>query len=252
MSKNSDKTWEQYGRENPYYGVLTDPKYQGKNLNNETSDEFFATGELHATSIFDTIHNVIDPTFQPRSALDFGCGVGRLAIPLAKRCPRVIGVDVSPSMLTQARRNRSMFGVNNLELITPDELSDIDDETIDLIHSYIVFQHIPPRRGMRLLDELLKRLAPGAVGVLHFTFASRKTLWQRLVYQLRLNVPGLHGTINLLKRRPFRSYPVMQMNQYSIDRILDHLEASGVSNLHVEFTNHGSTLGAVFYFRTAE
>ena len=37
------------------------------------------------------------------SALDFGCGVGRLSIPLSKRFAKVIGVDIAPTMVELAR-----------------------------------------------------------------------------------------------------------------------------------------------------
>ena len=39
----------------------------------------------------------------PRSVLDAGCGTGRVAIELARRGLDVVGVDLDPSMLDQAR-----------------------------------------------------------------------------------------------------------------------------------------------------
>lgn len=43
-------------------------------------------------------------TFSPASALDAGCGTGRVAAELARRGVDVVGVDVDPSMLAEARR----------------------------------------------------------------------------------------------------------------------------------------------------
>jgi len=43
-------------------------------------------------------------SLQPRSVLDAGCGTGRVAIELARRGVEVVGVDVSRSMIEQARR----------------------------------------------------------------------------------------------------------------------------------------------------
>jgi len=40
----------------------------------------------------------------PRSVLDAGCGTGRCAIELARHGIDVVGVDVSPSMIDEARR----------------------------------------------------------------------------------------------------------------------------------------------------
>jgi SAM-dependent methyltransferase len=41
----------------------------------------------------------------PTSVLDAGCGTGRVAIELARRCITVVGVDVDRSMLETARAN---------------------------------------------------------------------------------------------------------------------------------------------------
>jgi 2-polyprenyl-3-methyl-5-hydroxy-6-metoxy-1,4-benzoquinol methylase len=41
--------------------------------------------------------------FEPRTVLDAGCGTGRVAIELARRGVRVVGVDVDASMLATAR-----------------------------------------------------------------------------------------------------------------------------------------------------
>ena len=47
-----------------------------------------------------------------QSILDLGCGTGRHAIELARRGFRVTGLDVSPGMLTEARRNAKAAGVD--------------------------------------------------------------------------------------------------------------------------------------------
>ena len=41
---------------------------------------------------------------EPRSVLDAGCGTGRVAIELARHGVDVVGVDVDPSMIAEARR----------------------------------------------------------------------------------------------------------------------------------------------------
>jgi 2-polyprenyl-3-methyl-5-hydroxy-6-metoxy-1,4-benzoquinol methylase len=43
--------------------------------------------------------------------LDVGCGVGRLSIPLAKLGFKVVGVDISPSFIEQARERAVKEGV---------------------------------------------------------------------------------------------------------------------------------------------
>lgn len=43
-------------------------------------------------------------SLRPESVLDAGCGTGRVAVELARHGIRVVGVDLDPSMITEARR----------------------------------------------------------------------------------------------------------------------------------------------------
>src|SRR4051812_23982259 len=98
---NSDQAWENYGRLDPYYGVLTDAKFRKENLTSERLAEFFGTGESHVANLLENVRDHVG-SFPAGCALDFGCGVGRLLLPFARRFQRVVGVDISPSMLTAA------------------------------------------------------------------------------------------------------------------------------------------------------
>ncbi len=53
----------------------------------------------------ENVHGEADfvESLQPRSVLDAGCGTGRVAIELARRGVDVVGVDLDPAMLEQAR-----------------------------------------------------------------------------------------------------------------------------------------------------
>ena len=60
-------------------------------------DDLAATGkDVHGEAVFVM-------RFAPRTALDAGCGTGRVAIELARRGVEVVGADVEPSMLAVAR-----------------------------------------------------------------------------------------------------------------------------------------------------
>src|SRR5262249_5509640 len=106
----TDQAWEYFGRTEPYFGVLTQPAYQMGQLSEAARIEFFESGRRYVEFALEVARNHLDPTFRPARALDFGCGVGRLAIPLARVCESVIGVDVSDAMLTEARKNSQEQG----------------------------------------------------------------------------------------------------------------------------------------------
>ena len=112
---NSDKEWEFYGKIDPYFGVLTDEKYSQKRINEESLKCFFHSGEEYCKNVIHQIHKNIIPSFRPAKILDYGCGVGRLLIPFAKGTKMVVGVDISPSMLAEAKKNIEKNGIKNIQ-----------------------------------------------------------------------------------------------------------------------------------------
>lgn len=247
---NTDREWEAFGSQAPYYGVFSKPRFYAANLSRETRDEFFASGEKHVEDIFGVIRESLDPAFAPRRALDFGCGVARVAIPLARRAAEVVAVDVAESMLAEARKNCELAGVRNITLLTSDDRLSALSGDFDFVHSFVVFQHIPRKRGEAILDALLARLADGGIGVLHFTYSSRASTWRRLLRKARATVPYLHNLANLAQKRPFR-FPHMQMIDYDVDAILRRLQEGGCHRVHVRFTDHGRHSGVVLFFKRA-
>lgn len=248
---NSDRDWELFGKTDPYFAVLTAPEFHG-HLSGEARAKFFASGEKHIQTILSIIRERLDLSFAPVRALDFGCGVGRLLIPLATSCQDVIGVDISPSMLAEARRNCDAAGATGVQLVQgDDELSGVTG-SFDLIHSYIVLQHIPVERGERLVRKLASMLGPGGVGIFHVTYRSGITgLSSRLRYWVRVNVPAARWAINLARGRS-GSAPVMQMNEYSITRLLDLLCGEGCREVHVRFSDHGGARGVLLFARKSD
>ena len=54
------------------------------------------------------------------NVLDVGTGRGRLALALAPRCRRVIGIDRDPGLIDEARRRARVAGLTNVEFILAD------------------------------------------------------------------------------------------------------------------------------------
>ena len=247
IAGNPDRDWQMWGKVNPYFGVLTDPKYLNANLNDDSLQEFFASGECHIEHVYSVIRDKIRPDFQPVQVLDYGCGVGRLIVPLSKRSQTVIGIDVSRGMLEQARKNCKRLGTASARLLHVDEMETLAPASLDLVHSFIVFQHIPTTRGELILRKLLALIAEGGVGAIHITYADSRSGFRRGVTALRQRIVLVHGLLNLVRHRPY-STPHMQMNSYSMNRIFEILYDSRCSNLHVEFSSHSGYHGAMLYF----
>jgi 2-polyprenyl-3-methyl-5-hydroxy-6-metoxy-1,4-benzoquinol methylase len=170
LSSNSDHEWEKLGQDEPYYGVLNDNKFLRKNLNKDACSAFLKTGEEYIEFLLNEIRTCVDPGFAPNRALDFGCGVGRCSIPLARICASVVGIDVSKSMLQHAARICAEQGISNLQLVQSDDSLSHISGPFDLLHSFFVFQHIPRRRGERIFSKLLDLLSESGVGAVQFLY----------------------------------------------------------------------------------
>jgi SAM-dependent methyltransferase len=253
---NTDLAWEEWGKRDPYFGVITDPKFRSQALSDDAKREFFESGRQHADHVMQMIHQHIDSAFRPSRMLDFGCGVGRLVIPFAATVNEVTGLDVSPSMLEEARRNCDERGIANVKLDVSDDFLSALSGRFDLIHSFIVFQHIPPERGRIIFRKLLSHLAPGGVGALHFTYSksqysSTNGVPPRPVPSLadRSRTASLDTTLLANMATSSSADPEMQMNPYNATELLFITQTAGVSRLHAEFTDHGGELGIFLFFQ---
>lgn len=173
------RNWEALGESDPMFGVLSDPtKFDGK----WDTEEFFGTGRAHVDHLFQVLaeHGVAVPS--GGACLDFGCGVGRLTIPLAERFSRTVGVDVAPSMVEAARRH--VLSGDRCEFVTnphPD-LRQFETGTFDFVHSCLVLQHIPPEFATRYVGEFLRIARPGGLAVFQIPAETRA---ESVIYEMQ-------------------------------------------------------------------
>ena len=244
----AERTWRPFGRIDPYYGVLSHEQFRADRLDADALEAFFQTGEDHVAWTIDSIQRLIDPDFRPTRVLDFGRGVGRLALPFARRASEVVGADISPEMLEEAGRNAVNAGITTATFVQVDEYLDTVPGVFNLVHSFIVMQHIPPARGERILARLAGRLVPGGVGAMHFVYRRDASPARKIVHALRKRVPGVNQVVNLMQRRAVRD-PFIPMYNYSLDRLVERLRSLGCSQLSMTFSDHGGHIGAVIFFR---
>jgi ubiquinone/menaquinone biosynthesis C-methylase UbiE len=246
---DTDREWEEFGATDPYFGVITFEEYRQANLSDENKEAFFRSGYDYIADVSNKIRKHIDPAFNPKRCLEFGCGVGRLVIPLAEISEYVVGLDVSESMLNEARKNCESRSVKNVDFLrTNDDLSSLSGK-YDFIHSFIVFQHIPVRRGWRILGNLLARLEKGGICVLHFTYAKNYRP-RHFVSFIKHHVPFGKNLINLIRGRTFFA-PVIQMNTYDLNKIFLMMQKINVRDFYAEYTDHAGDLGLLIYFKRA-
>ncbi len=244
IGNNSDKAWKYYGENDPYYGVLTHDIFAHENIE-KYKEDFFLDGRLYISEVIANVRKHFSNEFKPAVAADFGCGVGRLTIPLSDFSEKVYGIDISEGMLKEARINSN--GKTNIEFVLSDDNLSLLPQNLDMVHSYIVFQHIPVDRGMHIAKMLINRLNPGGIGVLHFTYAipGEKTEVKRIIRLLFRIFPVLYSIKAKIKKQ---RGPMMQMNEYSLSAISKLIQEAGANEIFISLTNH-NFYGATFYFK---
>lgn len=96
-----------------------------------------------------------------QTALELGCGVGRLLRAASSRFARVIGVDVSEAAVEEATRLLADRSNVEVRLGNGINLSDIADGSIDVAYSFAVLGSLPVRVFAGYLHELSRVVRPG-------------------------------------------------------------------------------------------
>lgn len=133
MNRQKD-LWENLAQKNPRYYINSD---YGRGI---TEGQFRKSGESAYEKLI-----AQDKLLKGReSILDFGCGTGRLTEFMAKDFKKVIGVDISATMICRGKDR--LKNLKNVELIEIDGASiPLPDRSVDIVFAYLVFQHIKER-----------------------------------------------------------------------------------------------------------
>ncbi|MGI8751458.1 MAG: class I SAM-dependent methyltransferase [Acidimicrobiales bacterium] len=162
--------WDDRARENAVWYVDTSCDYADPNM-----ARFWDTGAVVVREALG------DAPLRPsgrRVAVEIGSGLGRVCQALVAEFDEVIGIDVAPEMVTQARHYvddpRIRFEVGN-----GTDLASIADASVDLVMTFTVFQHLPTRS---LIDgyvrEAARVLRPGGVLAAQWNNLPHPLLWK--------------------------------------------------------------------------
>jgi SAM-dependent methyltransferase len=237
VTRDTDDDWRIIATHQPFYGVLANERYYTHLLTPDAKEEFYASGVADIDYVAGTLAALNGGHFAPTTALDFGCGVGRLTFAMAKYAPSVIGVDVADAMLDVARREAMERGVAGIEL-----QDDLPECRVAWINSHIVFQHIPPERGHEILDRLVQLVEPGgflSVQVAFFRDGRHKAEVMRDLADYRYD--GRY--VELLSIEPSEQGAV-SMYDYDLNRVMRTLFTNGFETVVAQHTDHAGCHGA--------
>lgn len=231
--------WRRAGEAEPYWAVLSQPKYETAAIDDAGKAAFYAEGEQDIAFARSSIVSHFGQ-FTANHALDFGCGVGRLTAPMARHAGYVTGVDVAPGMRKLANEHFARMGIANA--IATDRIPDHD---LDWINSYIVFQHIRPALGVEILRALLSRLKPDGVTSLHFSIYRDHNTMHRAFSEVshgRFDGQNFVG----FSRAESDDMPVYE---YDLGELFSVFHSHGIEQIFTHHTNHGGTHGVWVFGR---
>jgi SAM-dependent methyltransferase len=237
MQRDTDTDWKVIASNQPFYGVLANEQYLADRITPDAIKEFYESGRRDIDHVVTVLRGLNGGQFAPRSAIDFGCGVGRLSLAMAQRCDRVVGVDVAEGMLKVGRDEAKQRKVKNVEF-----RDTLPAGSVDWVNSLIVFQHIPPARGHEILAELVDRLAPGGFFSVQLTFFRD----ERHSGEINRDIADYRFDGDKVELLSTHSPPPgeMTMYDYDLNKVMRTLFLAGVSPVTVDHTDHAGCHGA--------
>lgn len=183
------RDWDKRAREDPrkYINWPDVPNEEGA---------FFESGRVDygrfVTPFFERMN--FDP--KSKTALEIGCGIGRIARWMSADFGQYIGVDVSPEMVRKAAA--CGFPRATFQPVSGGDLTDIASSSVDFVFSFAVFQHVPDKNAiLNYFSETARVLRPGGIFRLQM-----KGLWTLTLGRLAIEA-GLSQPITVRSRLPF-------------------------------------------------
>jgi SAM-dependent methyltransferase len=245
MARGYESAWQDLGRNDPFFGVLTAEEFRKERLTPEALAAFWLSGETHLERLHDLFKHHLDRELAPATAVDFGCGVGRVLLPLARRSTTAIGIDVAPGMLEEAQRACASRRLENVELRRFAESLAVVPGHYDFFHIFAVLQHVPRPQGMAIVRALLAGLSDGGLGALHVVYQlPRRSAWRRALRGARGGSALVRGVANLCEHKRWRE-PYMRMNAYDLNEVWAELQNHGCHRVFATFTDHGGARGVL-------
>jgi 2-polyprenyl-3-methyl-5-hydroxy-6-metoxy-1,4-benzoquinol methylase len=178
----SDEKWEKFAQENPYHYILT-------SLKSSSTSEFWLSGERTIQREFLPLLELHDVPAD--LCLELGCGIGRLAVPLARHFKQVAGVDIAPGMIQRATSYARDNGISNVSYAAISGPEDVLHKLqnfagrCNFIYSLLVFQHIA---DFSIIDGYLRliRALLHPRGLAYLQFDTRS---QGFAYSVKTRLP---------------------------------------------------------------
>jgi len=164
-------SWSILGRDNPWWSVLTAEEFRGTDPSAHVKDKFYASGDHDVDPVLELIKKEGVELDFDGAVLDFGCGLGRVSMSLARFFKEVYCVDQSTYHLERAAKETALKDPTRSSKITfvlsdPRLLWSLDGKKFDFLFSHITLQHIIPTVQVIYIQQFCDAMKPG--GYIYF------------------------------------------------------------------------------------
>jgi ubiquinone/menaquinone biosynthesis C-methylase UbiE len=157
-----ESRWEDFAQSQPEHYIWTtgDPDAP------DFQEQFAASGRQEIAVILDATAAYRIGRAQ---VVEYGCGLGRLLLPMSEHFDRALGVDVAPTMLDGLRKRATDAGIQTVDTALSSEPW-AETANADLVYCWAVLQHIADRQVIRdAVIAMGRALRPDTgIGYLHF------------------------------------------------------------------------------------
>jgi SAM-dependent methyltransferase len=176
------RQWNRLAQETPYWSVLRGCA-KTRTISETDIEEFYRSGADEVETMQSYFRYAGCP-LPSGICVDWGCGLGRVTIHLTKHFQRVVGVDISAAHLEMAQQYVNGLDKETRNSITwcdlvhgQAKLADLSGQ-VDLIHSILTLQHMPPPLMIETLTTFTHLLKEGG-----FAFFQIPTHGEKYTYQ---------------------------------------------------------------------
>ncbi len=164
MLARTGEYWQAVGREAPHWSVLTQTRFRPEEID-EHKAAFYGSGEADAELLAAILGRHGTTPEEVGRCVEFGCGVGRVTLALARRFPRVNACDISTAHIAVGKEEAAARRIRNIGWHEATVAEPMPRGHWPLWFSRIVLQHNPPPVQAHLLRLAFRGLAGGGFAV---------------------------------------------------------------------------------------
>jgi SAM-dependent methyltransferase len=235
------RDWSDLGELDPMWAIASTPERRHGGWDEAA---FAESGARKAAGLLRRLDDLGVPA-RHGTALDFGCGVGRLSLPLADRFETVVGVDIAPPMIEAAHARAREADVVNARFLVDGEIR-LEPASFDLVYCALVLQHQPSAAAaLGLMERLATLVAPGGVLVVQVP----TWLAPRLRLQPGRRIYGLLRSLGVPARFVYEHLKLQPMRMVAVHRgrIDACLSDAGLRELRADERDRGGVRSLTLY-----